>query len=1123
MPDFEITDSETGNTLIVTGDIPPTPEESEELFSLNASNVITPEPIAEKPRQIEFADPSNPTQEEWLLKEQIDNEQSNLDYSVDILKAIPKGIFQMGKTIVSGIGEGFEPTPEQGGKFKRVKSILEGGRRALWDIGELYEAAEGRIGDIGQEPDVKSERRRQRFIQDVKDADTRNKGLWFDSQQTQPNLTEAMSILADPTNLLPSGLATQALKSTAKVAKAVGVSQNLIKNAQKIQTVVDIPVNLSRAAVRAPIRGGAKVMSFGLNQIQKPIKIIGKVSGKVGDKAGDVRESVIDLAIKAVGASPEQAKVAKGISMWATPFVPGFNSVDKLELGGKATRFASEVAIKKAEQLQNVMSILGDGKKQARFIEAVIEHPNVPTSVKKMASIAGAGGQKTMDMALDAVAGSLSTGALQGVLTSIATTDADAIGQAIGGGGLFGAFGGAISSKSRKGREGGIEASKAINRLNVEQRERLTHMKLDINNQKAQGDLKFKLTKQDQSTLDMLKGSLSDMNIQILEPSMYNLTHKKQTGSEANGKPFFEDENGVIWVDSSHKDITPALIDNYTNRVASDYTANNPNIVNDVVNDFISDTGVQLRAQDGSLVTVGGDMGKMIEAYNKKQPSQQHRINNVEHAVQKYLEGGIDKLFTDSNTNMMKGLKNQPATKMALRDTAHIALGKLGLVDRVTGLPLNKDIPKPAQGLNKNQHVARGVSNLNRLNERINGDNIREQRIHEAELKAKSDTMVRIHNEVMAETQARHDKIGEQVAQNEANAKKAFQEETLAEHDALIKESEGVEKQKVKDSVKGDKKIAKDIADAHKARDKADAKKESDIVSSISKAEKKANQATQKQLLKDLKTHEKQANKAVDNEAKAEMLLDLEQTKINDIKDIINRTVGRDKLIEGTKTKTPENIAWRKRKQNLIDTVAGNDVSIGEVGAGAKNIGTKLGNASSAIKRAQVRKYLDQFEKAIANNSTVDVQGAEVAIKRKDTKAEDQSHTIDPINFRVGSDMKNPTTQIEVMAIDRGAAIARGLDSDAINRGITEIREATKQGGNINDMISDVPDGSNPIIDLMKKDRKASKKRREEISKAKKAKKLDDSVVIPKPLDSKLGLLKSLDPHNMIKVNVRGQ
>ena len=56
-----------------------------------------------------------------------------------------------------------------------------------------------------------------------------------------------------------------------------------------------------------------------------------------------------------------------------------------------------------------ILSVLGDTKRQARFLEAVLVNPNVPKNIKKAVSIAGTGGQKALDLAFNSVANGVST------------------------------------------------------------------------------------------------------------------------------------------------------------------------------------------------------------------------------------------------------------------------------------------------------------------------------------------------------------------------------------------------------------------------------------------------------------------------------------------------------------------------------------------------------------------------------------------------------------------------------------------------------------------------------------------------------------------------------------------
>jgi len=988
-----------------------------------------------RPTTAEFADLNEPTEEEWALRAKLKEEKSSIDVAKGIWNAIPDAIDYFSSTIKGGLKEGFTISPETGGQFRRMKSLGEGAVRSAFDLYDLGEAVVGWAGD--QNPYLSEgerlERTRQRYIQDQKDQERRLKPFLF--EQTLPTLTELSSIVNPVTAPIGSSLPGALMK---QVGKAVTVGPKVKKALDVSAAIVDFPPELIKKTGRGLARVGARTLESAVEVTLKgkPVKIAGrgmkpiKVFQKVGEKAEGVATA------------------------WTGGMYRAFTQTLKDPRYRKHSTRLGEWTEKQSEQFANVMRIMSNPSNQARFLDDVMKHPNVPKSLKKSISIGGGLGEDAIQLALDVAGEAVPTSITQGILAGILSDDPDAIASGIVGGALFGSvIGGAKRLQPR---------TEGIHRLPREMQEQMTAMRLKLRHTKAQGDLRTKLSKGDQSTLNMLAGSMSNMRIQLLEPKMYGLHHKKQTGKDAGDSPFFE-LNGTIWVNSSHKNITPRLVNSFTDRVSEGYLHDRPLLADDIARDFQSDTGVTLTSRHGNDITVGGDLGQIIEAFNKKQPTADYRITTTEQATKKYLEYHSERLFTENNAGLLEGVKGKQATTEALRDVAHISLGKLGLVDRVTGLPLNKDIPKPAEGLSKNGDIVRAVSNLESLNK--SAESIRTKRAKDADAFAET-----VHKEREAKRQAEHDeahaeanKIGKEVDEVVEKADKWQGEQTVKASEDYIKAEEAkIEVKRLQDEA-----VDKSIVDTYVKETK--------------------------KVLKTLERQTKAGDKA--NKKTAKETDKLAETISDDMRRI-DAEVGVDKVVtkdgipvkvNGKQVPSKQRDAFISKKIEINQAMEGNHgeantVRISTDDAGNRKVfeGQKLGKVKNVL-TGKPLKTAKIAEDSMVNGYNVRVSGSSIEstrFKLRDKIFADGQTRPDPKNpgknkqeriytskpiageyalmvNSAGLDIPRAFTRYPVKGFDVGALRLRDISPTKRNADLAEVRELIKQGEQFGNILKD--------------------------------------------------------------------
>ena len=783
MPKFTITPS-VGSAITIEADRAPNEQEAAEIFSQISA------PPKQQRNTSELADPRKTTFDQFALKAKLDDEKSTLDKTGDFFSGVGTGILQMGRIGLGAVSETGEAIAS--GDFNKIaKSLPEGVAKAVFDVGEIGEAIGGRIGDQFVSDDEALRRQFSRFQQDIIDNNRRKEGFLFGQNETLPSLTEASSILLDPTNLIGLGAAGKLTKAS-KLGRA----------AQKAGNILDIPSNLTRKALRTGLQAGARGAAKGLAKANKPLRIISKAGDVSADVIGFPRRAVTGLVSKVIGATPDQTGLLLRLTKFGTPLTSGILAkLGIAELGARGVGKLAGIA----QDSTTILNLLGDGTRQARFLEAVLLSKKVPDAVKKAVSSAGQGGQRALDIAFNSISNGVSVSVLQGILAKMATDDPEAIGQAVGGGLVFG---GAITigPKARKGVGGLDRVSKLKSKQRRAAREAkqgdttispnvispeagavresrglqseqdlfkptpqrpfatfetsipegishvdsvLTRSERDIKSQihlkkraeHEQAIMASKMSNPDKATIAMLTAGLSDIDVRLLDKNTYKQEHVNEFGEGPGGRPFFEDENGTLWVDSSHRNISPALIETFTSRVGKDFIANTPDAVPAIANDFASPTGrefpVDASNPDSLKIKIGGDLLTEINAFNKAS-SQQNQIIDLNNGVQRYMDVNVDRIFSQTNVEFLRNLGNRPATKQAIRDINHSALGRLGLVDSSSGSPLTgKALPKMPRNIKGNRDISKGVSNLDRLNRNI-------EATQQAELRAKQRQQAKI-------------------------------------------------------------------------------------------------------------------------------------------------------------------------------------------------------------------------------------------------------------------------------------------------------------------------------------------------------------------------------------------
>ncbi len=408
MPEYDIT-SPSGRTITISGAVPPTQSEAEEIFSNLEPATETTEP-AKDPRNITF--------DEFKKRKKIEDEKSFGEQAGEFVGGVASGVGQIFQTGAGAIGETAEAV--SAGEFQKIlKSFPEGVAKAMFDLSELGEAIGGRAGDVFVGEEESLMRQFERSQQDILDSEKRQAGLLFGAEETLPQLTEVASIVGDPTNLIGLGVA-------GKVAKASRLGQT----AQRAGEILDLPSKAVRAGLGAGVSKTAGAVSGLLEASAKPLKAVSKASKKLEKVAKKPRTMLQSLTEKTLLLKKGKLDgISKVGLMMGGPF-------GKVLLGTELIGNKGAKLYKQSRDAQKIASIMSNPEGRLSFLQAVATNPSVSKGIRRFASSAKT--EKAMNIAINSVTNGVSAGILQGVFAKLATDDIGAIGQAVGGGLAFG-------------------------------------------------------------------------------------------------------------------------------------------------------------------------------------------------------------------------------------------------------------------------------------------------------------------------------------------------------------------------------------------------------------------------------------------------------------------------------------------------------------------------------------------------------------------------------------------------------------------------------------------------------------------------------------------------------------
>jgi len=686
MPQYQLT-SPDGRSVIVTGESAPSEQEAESIFqSMGVSDKVQ-----RQPKKTEASGYAKQTFEQFKNQAKIDSEKSLGEQSLEFGAGVGRGILQMARMGANAVGETF--TAAQEGEWGKIaKSLPEGVAKAVFDIGEMGEAIGGRIGDqfVGDEEAL--QRQFARFQQDQLDAQKRQRGFVYTPEETLHNLTETAAIFGDPTNLIGLGVAGK----LGKVSKLGAV-------AEKTGAILDVPSRVVRSGLKGGVKLGAKGAEIGFKASRIPLKILSGAGKGTEFIAGIPRRTVAAVISKSLGVAGGSRSLGGLTKLGGIATGPtGASLIAAEALGGVAAK-SSKLGL----QAEKVLHILGDRSRQARFIDEVLLDPTISKSVKKGVKLAGLGGGRALDLAFNSIANGVTTATLQGILTKMATDDPGMIGEAVGAGGLFGAA---------------IPVGPVQSRLTPEQLNGVARKRIENWAEKQQVENLGNMSAQDKTMITALASGVNNMDIRLMDADSFNMFYESEKGGvNKDNTATIIDDDGVIWVNSDHKNSSPEIIKTMTDRVGEDYLDANPDAMDSVVNSFLDDDGIALTHANGDEVKVGGDFGREIEHYNSQQPDGA-QITTTQQAVQKYLEIQTTSLFNRNNPKFIKTLPVE--MQQVLRDVSHSALGKIGLVDSSGNGYVGKDVPVALKGMAKNNEIKQGIKNLDNLNKSLQGEQV---------------------------------------------------------------------------------------------------------------------------------------------------------------------------------------------------------------------------------------------------------------------------------------------------------------------------------------------------------------------------------------------------------------
>lgn len=367
------------------------------------------------------------TKEEFAIDQQEQADKPFLEKAGEVISGVGTGLWQMGGTALKAIPETVGTLGE--GDYTRFgKTMIEASAQGLMGSGEMLEDISGRTQEFFMNDEEALDHSYNRYLDNLDEAEYTQEGLMFDASETDPNTVATASMLLDPANLAGLGI-------TGKAVKAF----NLSKTAQKAGKILDMPHNIIRGSLEKGMKGVAKTAQGALFASRMPLKGAEWLGG----------------GLEYIGSAP--VKLAR----WATPSKMFSDSdvlggavrlgmwhmgpIGQTFLGTELVGHAFAKSAKIGRQAETISGILGDFGRRERFLQAVQLSPDVSPGIKLMAKRAD--NARSVELTMNAISNGVTAGTLQGIITKLSTDDTEVIGQAMGGGGVFGGMTAPIGPK----------------------------------------------------------------------------------------------------------------------------------------------------------------------------------------------------------------------------------------------------------------------------------------------------------------------------------------------------------------------------------------------------------------------------------------------------------------------------------------------------------------------------------------------------------------------------------------------------------------------------------------------------------------------------------------------------
>jgi len=737
-----------------------------------------------------------------------------------------------------------------------------------------------------------------------------------------------------------------------------------------------------------------------------------------------------------------------------------------------------------------------------------------------------------LDLAFNAAANGLTTASIQAIMAKMATDDPEAIGSAFGGGLLFG---------------GAIPVGQTPGQLN-----RLPNGNIDAAFMRVQNDLAHSkaleiLKEKDKSAYDLfnqLAASGVESNIFLFDKQTFKDHFRADVGENANGRGFWEDENGDMYIDVQSKDGVPKMVQELGVRISRDLLDKSPELKRRVKEELDPDGALDINEvadrfiQDRMKSVLTGKLtGSTVRSKFSKDPDTLRLVEFTTEALLNKLgildaSGNVRDNLSDSQVNIL--------TNNEFVRNANNNLNVIRAARRAEGNQRDLDIQK--EKLIERQESAYEDaynSHLVNVNNIIDVNNTQRGKINEMQnaYSAIIDDALFLKNQDIAI----RDEIRRTYEQAGDEAFISYQEEKariLQEQQALANALESaVDEANIQSIQRRSQELARQeaLADANQA-----AREEALIIGLESKSKaltqqekivKASMEASNTALAdsidaiinnqreRDIATTVSQSLKEKKDIERAQKFIDNDVFENKQIMNRIDDTVGINKfakdkkspdgfayekyvtesgMVKSRRKLNPFAKAWQNKKSAFVDVAQMNNSANREVGAGKDSTGIRIGLLRNFFKGKRL-KFIDDIQKSIDNGNAIDFLGAKVGVKQ-DGGAGPAGTLFEPLNWRVGKVVKDATTLLEIQGIDRNAAmdrlIEKGLPIDDIKSEISEVRDFFKMGADVKQITEAFPRGRNSVVDLMREDIQVSN-----IGQANR-------------------VYKSFDPHYMSKVKV---